>query len=105
MVIYAMIMFVTAGIFAIVAAKIYKGKTELIHAYHQTKVMDKVGYGKAFGKGLGVITAGMYLSGIVGLFGDTTVIAMASVVVLFVGLFAGLYCIYRVQKRYNSGIF
>ena len=103
MVIYAMIMFVTAGIFAIVAAKIYKGKTELIHAYHQTKVMDKVGYGKAFGKAFCVVAGTMALSGVIALFGETTM--WVAVAVLTVGLIAGMIEIIRVQKKYNGGLF
>lgn len=105
MLLYSCILLAVALIFTVISILVYRGRTDLIHDYHQTNVTDKEGYGKAFGKGLGVITAGMYLSGIVGLFGDSTVIAMASVIVLFVGLFAGLYCIYRVQKKYNSGVF
>ena len=42
---YAMIMIVTAVVFGVLAVLIYKGKTDLIHDYHQKKVTDKAGYG------------------------------------------------------------
>ena len=105
MILYSCIVLPVAIIFFILSSLIYKGKTELIHDYHQTNVEDKEAYGKGFGKALGVIAAGIFISGIVGLFGDNDTIAMAAVIILFGGLFAGLWCIYKVQKKYNSGIF
>ena len=105
MILYSCILLPVSVLFTILSFKIYNGKTELIHDYHQTNVKDKEAYGKGFGKALGVIAAGIFLSGIVGLLGDSDTIAMAAVIVLFAGLFAGLFCIYKLQKKYNSGIF
>ena len=105
MYLYSCILFAVTILFAVLSFQIYKGKTELIHDYHQTNVKDKENYGREFGKSLGVITAGIFLSGIVGLFGDNTAIALLAVAVLFAGIFAGLFCIYKVQKKYNSGVF
>ena len=103
MILYAIIMFVVAAIFGIVAGQIYQGKTDLIHDYHQTKVKDKAGYGKAFGKAMAVIAVAMALSGVVSLFGETA--SKIAVVVLAVGLIAGIVAIIRVQKKYNGGMF
>lgn len=101
--IYAIILFATAVIFALVAVLIYKGKTDLIHDYHQTKVTDKIGYGKAFGKAMAVIAVAMALSGAISLFGEPAMgIAFA---VLLVGLLVGTIAIVRVQKKYNGGVF
>lgn len=101
--IYAIILFATAVIFALVAVLIYKGKTDLIHDYHQTKVTDKIGYGKAFGKAMAVIAVAMALSGAISLFGDSAMgIAFAA---LLVGLLVGTIAIVRVQKKYNGGVF
>ena len=103
MVVYAIIMFVTAVIFGVMAMQIYQGKTDLIHDYHQTKVTDKTGYGKAFGKALAVIAVAMALSGAISLFGDSAMgIAVAT---LLVGLLVGTIAIVRVQKKYNGGVF
>lgn len=105
MLLYSCILLPVGILFFILSFSIYKGKTELIHDYHQTNVEDKAAYGKGFGKALSVIAAGIFLSGIVGLFGEDTVTMLIAVAVLFAGLFIGLYCIYRVQKKYNSGVF
>ncbi len=105
MTLYSCILLPVAVIFAVMSFQIYKGKTELIHDYHQTNVKDKAAYGKGFGKALGVMSVGIFSSGIIGLFGDDKITAMVAVIVLFAGLFVGLFCIYKVQKKYNSGIF
>lgn len=85
--------------------EIYKGKTNLIHSYHQTKVTDKTAYGKAFGKALFVVAMAPLLSGIIGLLGDSDVIAITAVAVLLIGIGIGIGFIVAVQKKYNNGIF
>ena len=103
MIAYAIIMFAVAAIFAVVAVQIYKGKTDLIHDYHQTKVTDKAGYGKAFGKAMGIIAGAMALSGAVSLFGESA--KLYPIGVLAAGLIAGIIAIVRVQRKYNGGVF
>ena len=102
MIIYAGLMFVVALAFGVMAVLIYRGKTELIHDYHQTKVTDKAGYGKAFGKAIAVIAVAMALSGAVSLFGEGAM--WIAVAVLAAGLIAGITAVVRVQKKYNGGV-
>ena len=82
---------------------IYRGKTDLIHDYHQTKVTDKTAYGKAFGKAMFVMATALFLSGIIGLFGTSDSVAVIAVAVLVFGLLIGISCIIAVQKKYNKG--
>ena len=105
MVLYSVIMFLVAIPFCWISIAIYKGKTDLIHDYHQTKVTDKSAYGKAFGKAMLVVSMALLLSGIVSLLGDSETIAMIAVGVLFIGLIIGITCIVVVQKKYNNGVF
>ena len=105
MLLFSVITIPVAFIMLVLAVMIYKGKTELIHDYHQTKVTDKKGYGKAMGKALAVMAAGIFLSGITALFGDSDAIALTATVVLFAAVIAGFVCIYTVQKKYNGGMF
>lgn len=102
MLVYAIIMFLVAAAFAAMGIAIYRGKTDLIHDYHQTKVTDKAAYGKAFGKTMFVIAMALLLSGIIGLFDNFAVLA---VVVLIIGLVIGIGCIVAVQRKYNKGVF
>lgn len=102
MFLYSVIMFLCAAVFTVLGIAIYKGKTDLIHDYHQSKVTDKAAYGKAFGKAILVIASFMLLSGITGLFEN---LAMLTVTILVMGLLIGIVCIVAVQKKYNNGVF
>ena len=99
---YSIIMFLVAVLFTVLGIAIYKGKTDLIHDYHQTKVTNKSAYGKAFGKAMLVIATVMLLSGIIGLFKNLLTLAVA---ILIIGLVVGIGCIVAVQKKYNKGVF
>ena len=99
---YSIIMFLIAALFTGLGIAIYRGKTDLIHDYHQTKVTDKAAYGKAFGKAMLVISTVLLLSGIIGLFENLTILAVA---ILMIGLVIGIGCIVAVQRKYNKGVF
>jgi len=103
MIVYAAIMLLTAIAFEIVAELIHRGKTDLIHDYHQNRVTDKVEYGKAFGKAMRVIAGTLALSAAVSLFGEGAM--WGAIGILLVGLIVGIAAIIRVQKRYNGGVF
>ena len=102
MLVYSIIMFLVSALFTVLGIAIYKGKTDLIHDYRQTKVTDKSAYGKAFGKAMLVIAIIMLLSGIIGLFENLTILAVA---ILIIGLVIGIGFIVVVQKKYNKGVF
>ena len=102
MLVYAIIMFLVAATFAAMGIAIYRGKTDLIHDYHQTKVTDKSAYGKAFGKAMLVIATVLLLSGIIGLFENMIILAVA---ILVIGLVIGIGGIVAVQKKHNKGVF
>ena len=102
---YAIMMFSVSFLLMIISLLINHGKTDLIHDYHQTKVVDKAQYGKAFSKALVVVALAPLLSGIIGLLGDSYWIEMLAVVVLIIGIIIGLICLFVVQKKYNKGIF
>ena len=105
MITYSIITLLTAVLFGVLGVAIYRGKTNLIHDYHQTKVTDKAAYGKAFGKAMFIISTALLLSGIVSLFGSSEKNTLIAVFVLIVGLIIGFICIFFVQKKYNNGIF
>ena len=105
MVLFSIIMFLVALPFFGISIAIYRGKTNLIHDYHQTKVTDPAAYGKAFGKAMLFMSIALLLSGIIGLLGDSKIIALLAIGVLLIGLLIGIGCIVAVQKKYNNGIF
>jgi len=101
MIIYSVIMFSAALLFLIVSIAIYRGKTELIHSYHQEKVTDKAAYGRAFGKALSLFVPTAVLSGILSLLNRM----ILSVTILSAGMLFAIICIVIVQLKYNKGIF
>ena len=101
---YAVIMLLIAVLLAALGIAVYRGRTELIHRYHQTKVTDKAAYGKAFGRALLAVAAAPLLSGIIGLLGSSDGMALLAAV-LAVGTGIGMGCIAAVQKKYNNGMF
>lgn len=105
MFVYSIIMFIVATVLIVVSIAIYKGKTDLIHDYHQTKVTDKTAYGKAFGKAMFVVAMAPLLSGIIGLLGSSDMVAIIAFVVLIIGIVIGIGFIVAVQMKYNKGIF
>lgn len=105
MVLYSIIMLLAAVPVGWISIVIYRGKTSLIHDYHQTKVTDQSAYGNAFGKAMFVVSMAMLLSGIIGLLGDSETVARIAVSVLLVGLVIGIVGMIVVQKKYNKGIF
>ena len=101
MILYAIIMFAVAALFLFLGRAIYRGNTDLIHDYHQTRVKDKDAYGKAFGQAMFTISAAMAASGLVALVDD----GFLPILVLFLGLAAGITQIVLVQKKFNNGVF
>lgn len=100
---YVILMFLLAIVFAVVGMQIYRGKTNLIHDYHQTKVTDKEAYAKAFGKVFMIFPASFALCGGAALLGDS--IMWLSTAILMTGLVFGIAGIIKVQKKYNGGVF
>lgn len=105
MLVYSLIMFLSTALLMLVSIAIYKGKTNLIHSYHQTKVADKSAYGRAFGKALFIVAMAPLFSGVIGLLGSSDTMAVIAVAILIIGIVIGMGFIVKVQMKYNKGIF
>lgn len=106
MIAYSIFMFVIALLFLVLGIAIYKGNTKLIHDYHQTHVKksERRNYGRAFPKGLFAISATLFISSMIALFGEEGAIVAASLIVLFAGLVVSIIILVKVQKKYNGGL-
>lgn len=102
---YSVVMFAVAVLLLVFGVLIYRGNTQLIHSYHQTRVKDKEAYGKGIGKALMVLAAALVVSGIVALLGTEGSVVAAALGVLFAGITAGFIFLLKVQKKYNNGLF
>ena len=101
MLIFSIILLITSALFIILGVSIYKGNIGLIHSYHQENVTDKVGYGKAMGKALIILSLPLIASGIIAFFTESVI----PTVVLIVGMVIGFIPIIKAQNKYNGGIF
>lgn len=107
MLVYSMIMFAAAALCLGFGIAISRGKTELIHDYHQKNVPEekRPEYGRAFSVGMFVLAAALFASGVLGFFAERRLFFIASLAVLFIGLAAAIVIFVRVQKKYNGGTF
>lgn len=105
MLLYAGIMFLAAAILMLFGIAIYRGRTDLIHAYHQRRVSDRAAYGRAFGKALSAAAMAPLLSGICALSGASDRMAVVAVAILITGMGIGTGLIAAVQRKYNGGVF
>lgn len=98
---FSLIMFAVAALLLVMAALIYRGRTDLIHDYHQTKVKDKAAYGRAFGKALACVALPLIAAGIAGLFTDSVWVGLG----LLACMVPAMIPLLLVQKKYNGGLF
>lgn len=107
MLIFAIIMSLTGLIFLGFGIAIYKGHTGLIHDYHQKNIPqnDLPAYGRKFSAGMFTMSAALFVSGIISLFGESKPVVLTSVAVMTVGFIISFVIFARVQKKYNGGFF
>ena len=102
---YALIMLAVSVLLFVCSGFIYKGRTNLIHDYHQKNVQNKQAYGKDMGKALLWFAVSMFLSGVISLLGSSEVTVLFSIGILFLGCIIGFLSILHVQKKHNGGLF
>ena len=105
MIVYSVIMFVAAAVFAVFAILITKGNASLINCYREERVKDKATYCKKFGQSLFIMAATMLISGVISLFNDAETVILIALGVLIAGVLIGMTRMFHVQKKYGGGIF
>ena len=105
MIIYSVIMFGCAALFAVFAILITKGNASLINCYREDRVKDKPTYCKKIGQSLFIMAATMLISGIISLFSDAETVVLIALGVLIAGVLVGTVRLFHVQKKYGGGIF
>ena len=103
MVTFSIIMIIISAIISICGFLLYMGKTQLLREYQQRIPKNKYAYAKALGKALLIMALFPFASGIIGLLGNTKVILVSSILLFFVGIIIGLYCILHVEEKLSKG--
>ncbi len=99
----SIVLFAVALLFFILGLMIYNGRTELIHAYHQKNInpSEKAAYGKAFSTGLFIIALTCIIAFLASLFNYDQLLSL----IMPMGLVIAFIVLYKVQKKYNGGLF
>lgn len=105
MIVWYVIMFGGAALFAVFAILITKGNTSLINCYREERVKDKPTYCKKIGQSLFIMAATLLISGIISLFSDAKTVILTALGVLIAGVLIGIVRLFHVQKKYGGGIF
>ena len=105
MIVYSVIMFAAAALFAVFAILITKGNTSLINCYRGERVKDKPSYCKKIGQSLFIMALAMLVSGIISLFNAAETVILIALCVLIAGVLVGIVRLFHVQKKYGGGIF
>lgn len=105
MIVWYVIMFGGAALFAVFAMLITKGNTSLINCYREERVKDKPTYCKKIGQSLFIMAATLLISGIISLFSDAKTVILTALGVLIAGVLIGIVRLFHVQKKYGGGIF
>ena len=105
MLLYSLIMFAAGAVILGVGIAVFRGRTNLIHDYHQENVKpeDRLRYGRAMGVGLLVLAAALLSSGILAL--CLTEGSKIPLLALFGGIAVSIVLLIRAQRKYNGGIF
>ncbi|MBR4896212.1 MAG: DUF3784 domain-containing protein [Clostridia bacterium] len=105
MLLYSLLMFAAGAVILGVGIAVFRGRTDLIHDYHQANVKeeDRLCYGRAMGAGILTLAAALLASGILALCLPEG--SMISLIVLFGGIAVSIVLLIRAQRKYNGGIF
>ena len=100
---YIIVFYAVGFLLLVLGIMIWRGKTKLIHAYHQKNVTDFKGYGKAMGKvvaGQGVLAV---IAASTAFFGERWMVI--GVWIFFVGFCVMFLILYFIQRKYNGSLF
>lgn len=95
------LLFLVTLLFFIMGLLIYCGHTNLIHAYHQRRIKesDKAAYGRSFVIGMFLCASTCLIAAIASYF------ERDNLLVILIGLAVSFGVLYKVQKKYNGGLF
>ncbi len=98
----SVLLFIIATVFFAISISLYRSNYNLVHSYHHKNVRKELKreYSKKISLGMFIISCSLYLT----VFLNLCNIDYFSYSLL-IGLIIGFYYMYKVQKKYNGGIF
>ena len=88
---------------AVIGVTVYRGRTGLIHDYHQEKVKEenRLSYGRAVGRGLLCMAAVLFVGGLLPLFSEAEWILKTVRGIVIFGILLSVLLLIMAQKKYN----
>ncbi|MBQ8209462.1 MAG: helix-turn-helix domain-containing protein [Clostridia bacterium] len=101
----AVVMTVIAFWLLLSGCSIRKGNLSLLHSYHYKNVTDTDGYAKEMGNATICMSIPTFIDSFLSLFAHIKVIEIIGSVLLIVGMIICLVYIFKIQTKYNGGLF
>ena len=105
MVLYAILMFLFSAVLILSGAIVATGKYENIYDYYICAVNDLKGYAKAHGIAMMCMSLPLIACGICMLVGPEIPTVLIGLGILLVGIIVGYVAFYKIQEKYNGGMF
>lgn len=101
----SVILMVVALLLLLSGYSIKKGNLSVLHSYHYQNVTDTDGYAKAMGNATMCISIPTFIDAFLSLFAHIKVIEIIASVLLIVGMIICCVYIFKIQTKYNGGLF
>lgn len=104
-IISAVISTIVGIVLLIVGMLIRKGNVSILHSYHYKNVADIDAYSKEIGSSIMFVCIPIFLNGLITLFSHIKIVSIIGSVLFFIGIIICAIHIFKIQVKYNGGIF
>lgn len=101
----AVISTIVGIVLLIVGVLIRKGNVTILHSYHYKNVADIDAYSKEIGSSIMFMCFPIFLNGLITLFSHIKIVSIIGSVLFFIGIIICTIHIFKIQVKYNGGIF
>jgi len=105
MLFYAICLFVFAALEILTGVLTYLGNTNVIYDYYISSVSDIEGYTKAQGIATACMAVPAIACGVLFLVGPELLCSLIGIGIAILGIIGGYIAFYKIQERYNGGMF
>lgn len=105
MLFYAVCLFVFAALELLTGALTYLGNVNVVYDYYISSVTDVEGYTKALGIATACMAVPAIACGVLFLVEPALVCSLVGIGIAILGIIGGYVAFYKIQERFNGGMF
>ena len=105
MLFYAVCLFVFAALELLTGALTYLGNVNVVYDYYISSVTDVEGYTKALGIATAAMAVPAIACGVLFLVEPALVCSLVGIGIAILGIIGGYVAFYKIQERFNGGMF